>query len=82
MVRQVEDINLKSYYSNVPPKRPTRTNRPTVFKTENASFEFDKKRNHRNVNVDVEPLTDFKLSNINVDISKVIVDVQITQMIE
>lgn len=71
--QKVEEINLNTYYSAVPSKHPSRTTtQPTVFKTENASFEFDKKINCQNINVDLETVTEFKLDNVNVDIRKVI----------
>ncbi|KAG4079388.1 hypothetical protein HA402_008080 [Bradysia odoriphaga] len=59
----VEDIDLKSYYSDGPHVQPGRTNKPTVFRAENASFGFVKKRNRDN-----EHATDFVLDTVNVDI--------------
>ncbi|KAJ6648254.1 ATP-binding cassette sub-family C member 10 [Pseudolycoriella hygida] len=64
----VEDIDLKSYYSVLTTKNSSRTNRPTVFTAENACFEFDEKRNRLTTNVDVETITDFKLDNVNIDV--------------
>lgn len=69
---KIESINLMSYYTTLPSIPISRTNAATVFKTENASFEFDKKRSRDNINVDLDTVTDFKLENVNVDFRKVI----------